>query len=105
MEGVDEGWTRYYSECLEECSRGIISTDRDFPNLQDIPLIHPLTHLHDRDSSPWFSVKESCLDRGGSTVLREDRAMDIDTHLSRDIEESFWEDLSIGDDDEIITLI
>lgn len=31
--------------------------------------------------------------------------MDIDTHFFREFEELFREDLSIGDDDEIITLI
>ena len=29
--------------------------------------------------------------------------MDIDTHLLREIEEGFREDLPIGDDDEIVT--
>jgi len=49
-------------------------------------------------------MEESRLDRAGSTILWEERAMDIETHLWN-IEEFLREDPTIGHDDKILRLI
>jgi hypothetical protein len=105
IESHDEGRSGHLSKFLKESFACFERIYGDFLDLQDISLIHALTHLHDRHACFFFSMQKCGLDRRGSSILREDRAMNIDTHLLRHIEDLLGEDAPIGDDDEIVTIM
>jgi hypothetical protein len=49
-------------------------------------------------------MEKRCLDRRCSTIRREERSMDVDTHLVWDLEEFEWDYLAIRHDDEVVTV-
>ena len=95
----------YIREFLEECLRCLVRIDSDRTDLEDISLIHPFAHLHDRHSCLIFCVKKRCLYRRGSSIRRKDRSMDIDRHFFRYSKKLKWQDLPICYHDEVVTAI
>ena len=91
--GADEG------EPLREIDGRLVRADRRRASQEHRAGIETGVHEHRGDAGLGLSFGDRPLDRRGAAVLRQQRRVDVDAAVSRNVEQGLREDAAVGEDD------
>lgn len=85
-------------------SGGVRAADGDFFLKKKVAGIEAFVHPHDGQACFGITLAEGCLNAGGSAVFREKGGVDVEAGKLGKIENRFFEDLTVGEDDNDVGL-
>ena len=102
LDRLGEGLGAEQCQALAEPSRRVLGRDRRRALEQDVARVHLLAHHHDRDAGRPVAGEDRRLDGRGAPMPREQRGVDVDRAVRRDVEHGARQDPAVGrDDDEV----
>ena len=97
---VEQGLGPEDGQFIEEGPRRFLGIQGNSRFFQHLPRIHAFVEKHDGHAAFGFAVFDGVLDGGGAAILRQQRAVDVEAAVFRDVQDSFRQNLTVSDDDD-----
>ena len=103
-DGVDKQLSAHLGEAVVKGLRVVRDMNRRGLLGDDVPRIHSHIHFHDGDTRLRFVIEYRPLDRSRATVLRQEGRVNVETAVTREIQNGFRQDLAEGSDGDQVGL-